>query len=236
MANFKAILRSVLGTSLLALTFGSIAAPVKGNPNNPPKDPPAAATYCASSASLSLTDVKFNGIAANDCYGAVNIGEQGTSNIQSFVNDIDGVGPLGGLWTPDAWTFIVRDDEAQGNSGIKSFGDYEFSIAADNSAVGGNWILTVTGTPLPFSMDFLVYLHGGNNGAFYFFNDRDIFAANQGTFSIEFENNGGNNPGLSGLTILGRDITRTEVPEPSMAALVGLALLGLGIVRRRRQT
>lgn len=115
--------------------------------------------------------------------------------------------------------------------------------------VHGGWGLTVTDNDLnaapsiPFTMDFLIHMHGGNNNAFYFFDDRTINANNTGTFQINFKNNGGNFPGLSNFDILARDLRDqengggggSEIPEPVSLLLFGAGLLGLGLNRRRKQ-
>jgi len=77
-------------------------------------------------------------------------------------------------------------------------------------------------------------------GAYYFFDDREIGDSNTGTFKITFTNNGGNFPGLSGLSLLTRDLreititTPSEIPEPVSMLLFGAGLLGLGLNRCRK--
>lgn len=99
-----------------------------------------------------------------------------------------------------------------------------------------------SGLSIPFAMDFLVYMHGGNNGAFYFFDDREVSASNAGTFQITFTNNGGNPPGLSNFDLLVRELrdiptqppAEVDIPEPASMLLFGAGLLGLGLIRRRK--
>jgi hypothetical protein len=216
--KFRAIARLTATLAFVAATCGTAQA---------------AATYCSSAtgaAPLATTDVTFNTVKANDCFGVVDLQNQDPSTIKDYANN-------NGLWTPDPWTFITRDDNKTGNSGVGTLGGYSFTISADNSSNGNppsTWYLTVTGSPMPFTMDFIVYLHAGSNSAYYFFDDRQINTSNSGTFTIAFTNNGGENPALSGLTILARDIGNT-VPEPSILGLLGLGLVGLAFSRRRKQ-
>jgi hypothetical protein len=67
-----------------------------------------------------------------------------------------------------------------------------------------------------------------------------------GQFTITFHNNGGNFPGLSGISkAVGDDApctaangctpTTRSVPEPTTLAVFGIGLLGFGVARGRRR-
>lgn len=217
-------------------------------------------TVTAVSAALSTDDVTFNGNASDAFYGPASIGSQSPDAIENFANDItisgkgknqiviQGDDPLWG----GGWSFLLRDDKDSG-SVFANYSGFSFTLAAANNQNGqpdpAAWTLTVadltpnSGLSIPFEMDFLVYMHGGNNGAYYFFDDREISAYNAGTFQITFKNGGGNFPGLSGLSLLVRDLrdipttqppAEVDIPEPASMLLFGAGLLGLGLSRRRK--
>ncbi len=89
---------------------------------------------------------------------------------------------------------------------------------------------------LPTGFDFAVGLFGGSTGAAYYFDNLTLAASpnnsGTGTFEITFTNNGGNNPAISHLTLLGGD--PFAVPEPASLALLGFGAVVTGAVRRRR--
>ncbi len=202
--------------------------------------------YCSAgtqTSGLAVGDVTFNTVASNDCYGVVDLANQNPDTITNFANNNN-------LWTPGPWDFLVRDDNSTGNSGPVSYGDITFTLAASQGANGqpipSEWTLTVTDNDLnnppsiPFMMDFLVYLHAGSNSAYYLFDDRLINTDNTGTFQITFTAGNGNSnsfPGLSGLSLLARDLDDINppvvIPEPSLIMLLGIGLLGLAATRRR---
>ncbi len=192
-------------------------------------------------AALSNADVTFNSVASDGFFGPVGLSDQNPDTIKNFAN-ASNVG-----WNfGSSWDFLVRD-----NTGTTTavYGGLTFMLSADNGQNGqptpATWELTVTDDDLntapsiPFTMDFLIHMHGGNNDAFYFFDDRTINATNAGTFQINFVNNGNQFPGLSNFDILVRDLQNggggSEIPEPVSLLLFSVGLLGLGLNRRRKQ-
>ena len=97
---------------------------------------------------------------------------------------------------------------------------------------------------LPISIDFALMVNGGSNGDGYLFQGVTIPitpTSGTGNFTVTFHNGGNNNnPGLSHLTLIGGDDVQInpviiDTPEPATLAILGMGMIGLGAVRRRRR-
>lgn len=175
---------------------------------------------------ISTGDVKFNGMAASDCYGVVggNITGSGTFN---------GVPTLNALSWSTGWSYLDATD-APG----AAFNGINFTLSATTGS-SGTWTLTgvdhSTLLNFPVTLDLAIGLKAGPEFAVWAFDDVLVDGSDSGTFNIAFKNGGGKIPDLSHMIVFGRMGTVTPVPEANTYAmlLAGLGLITF-VVRRKR--
>ena len=135
------------------------------------------------------------------------------------------------------WTLLGNlDGVSVAGFGLNSTLDFSFDV---DDGKTGTWTITNTSANHNVSLDLVLSLKAANGAGAFLFDNQAINAGQtlSGTWNIEwFTGNNQANPGISNLTIFGREINAvTPVPEPGEYGML-LAGLGLiGFVARRRK-
>jgi hypothetical protein len=155
------------------------------------------------------------------------------NDTQSAINSL--------AWGND-WTFLTKDEAMR----PATFMGVEFALDTAGKT-GGTWTLAGTDTNgaallnLPLELDLVVVLKASNRYAAYFFDDAVFDGTDGGTWSIAFENHGGQIPRLSHMSFYVRIDEDGGIPSAiPEAQTYAMMLAGLGLVgfmaRRARKT
>jgi hypothetical protein len=129
-------------------------------------------------------------------------------------------------------------DKYDHNDGFTSAGPLTFTFT-ETTGTNGLWSVTNTSATSNITLDLVFAIHAGNQGAAWLFDDQTILAGQtlQGDWKILWTvGMNDSHPDFSNLTLFGRDIVTTPVPEPGTYAmlLAGLMVTSLVACRKRR--
>jgi von Willebrand factor type A domain len=123
---------------------------------------------------------------------------------------------------------ILVTDEDDDNAGNRA------ALATDLAGTAANELINIIGNPNDDSNNYYRDLAPANGGAFF---DISSFRANPAPFFTNFINTKVNEIIQDFCTVNPNDpACLNKTPEPMSAALVGLGLVGMGALRRRRHT
>lgn len=144
--------------------------------------------------------------------------------------DTSGFGSTFDAFGSGEWQLLDKYDH---NEGFSNMGQLTFTFS-ETTGTMGDWSVTNTSATMIMTLDLVFAIHAGNQGGAWLFDNETIMPGEtlDGTWQIMWENNGGNHPDFSNLTLFGRDMVLTPVPEP---ATYGMLLLGLSALALRRR-
>lgn len=181
--------------------------------------------------SAGVNDVTLDGQKANNFVWASGNAQAGPNGNSSLFSSSFGGG---------SWNLLGKIDSTGALSGSTNSvlgSNLTLSFSLANGSKSGTWSITSSKS---LQMDLVLGIHAGNaTGSFLF--DNLVLTAGQtqsGTFAINWNNNGGQVPAFSNVTLFTSNASLRSVapvPEPSTYAmlLAGLGLVGWMAWRRR---
>lgn len=182
----------------------------------------AAACTGVSLGTSSTSDFTLNGADADACVISTANPDQGPNGNSSGFSPT----PFGTGWTLLAK--MTSDTSPSSLGGVS----YNWSLT-QNTSTNGSWTF---GANQSVKLDLVIAMHAANRSGSFLFDDITL-TANQtqnGTWEINWLNNGGQVPGYSNSSLWVRDVT--AVPEPETYALMLAGMAAVGYVARRRKT
>lgn len=203
-------MRFKLCFALLSLTaaVGASAAPTIGNAD--------------------VSDVTLNGQVADNIAFSTENGQAGPNGNPSVFDSVFG----------GSWNLLTKVDSSVNVSPTVlnvagSTLSMDFALNADRTS--GTWSIS---SAKEMVIDLVLGIHAGGATASFLFNDEHLAAgaSNNGTFKIDWFNNGGQVPDYSNATFFYKDATLVSaVPEPATYAMMlgGLGLFGFMASRKK---
>lgn len=148
--------------------------------------------------------------------------------------DTSGFGTAFDAFGTGPWELLDKYDY---NNGFSNTGKLTFTFM-ETAETYGTWTVTNTSTTHIVTLDLVFAIHAGNQGGAWLFDNQTIMPGQTlpGTWSILWTvGMAGSHPDFSNLTLFGRDMICTPVPEPAAYGMLLAGLVLTGAVARRRR-